>query len=122
MKWKAQCRVDGITPISPGFLRCRLHHNVLRRQQRLSEVARPDKQKNQHRQVTKESIKLLKKNGIECRLYMIIGLFGEPDDIVRADMGIHQRNFARFGLFMCLLTVRPGTRMYEKPEEFDSNA
>ncbi|MAG68676.1 MAG: hypothetical protein CL471_00005, partial [Acidobacteria bacterium] len=32
---------------------------------------------------SKEAIRLLKKNGIECRIYLIIGLPGEPDDIVK---------------------------------------
>lgn len=117
VKWKAQCRVDGITPDIAGLLgdagciiMCFGVESVCQKSLDLI-----NKKINIAR--TKESIKLLKKNGIECRLYMILGLPGEPDDIVEQTWEFITETSPDL-VYLCLLTVRPGTRMYEKPDEF----
>jgi radical SAM superfamily enzyme YgiQ (UPF0313 family) len=65
----------------------------------------------------RESIKLLKKAGIETRIYMIIGLPGEPPNIVEQTWSfIQETNPA--AVYLSLFTVRPGTAVYNNPKKF----
>jgi len=117
IKWKAQCRVDGVTPEIARALRaagcvimCLGIESVWQ-----DSLDRINKKINIKK--TMESIRLLKENGIETRVYMIMGLPGEPDDIVDRTWNFIKETSPDL-VYMCLLTVRPGTRMYENPSEF----
>ncbi len=117
IKWKAQCRVDGVTPEIARALRaagcvimCLGIESVWQ-----DSLDRINKKINIKK--TMDSIRLLKENGIETRVYMIMGLPGEPDDIVERTWNFIKETSPDL-VYMCLLTVRPGTRMYENPSEF----
>ncbi|OGS44947.1 MAG: hypothetical protein A2539_04530 [Elusimicrobia bacterium RIFOXYD2_FULL_34_15] len=115
--WKAQCRVDSITPEIAKLLKktgcvimCFGIESVC--QNSLDII---NKKINIER--TKESIKLMKQNGIECRVYMIIGLPNEPEDIVEQTWSFIKETAPDL-VYLCLLTIRPGTVMYNNPEKF----
>jgi radical SAM superfamily enzyme YgiQ (UPF0313 family) len=65
----------------------------------------------------RESIKLLKKAGIETRIYMIIGLPGEPPNIVEQTWSFIQETNPE-EVYLSLFTVRPGTPVYNNPKKF----
>jgi radical SAM superfamily enzyme YgiQ (UPF0313 family) len=117
IKWKAQCRVDGVTPEIARSLKaagcvimCLGIESVW--QDSLDRINKKIDLKK-----TRESIRLLKENGIETRVYMIMGLPGEPEDIVDRTWSFIKETSPDL-VYMCLLTVRPGTRMYDNPSEF----
>ncbi|MDA8560526.1 hypothetical protein N9L33_01860 [Nitrospinae bacterium] len=65
----------------------------------------------------KESIDLLKKVGIETRIYMIIGLPGEPGDIVDQTWSFIQETVPD-SVYLSLFTIRPGTEVYNNPQKY----
>lgn len=65
----------------------------------------------------KEAIKLLKKYGIETRVYMILGLPGEPKDIVEKTWNFIEETDP-VSVYLSLFTIRPGTDVYNHPEKF----
>ena len=67
--------------------------------------------------MTRQSIKLLKKYGIECRAYLVSGLPGEPEDIVERTLNFLDETQPDLAL-LSLFTVRPGTEVYNYPEHF----
>jgi radical SAM superfamily enzyme YgiQ (UPF0313 family) len=66
---------------------------------------------------SKESIRLLKQQGIETRLYMILGLPGEPENIVEKTWQYIQETSPE-AVYLSLLTIRPGTEMFDNPDKF----
>ena len=65
----------------------------------------------------KTAISNLKNNDIEVRLYMIMGLPGEPDDIVDQSWKFIEDTKPDLVL-LCLFTVRPGTEVFNNPKKF----
>lgn len=115
--WKAQCRVDGITPEIAKLTKeagCAVMCFGI---ESVSQKSLDIINKKINIQKTKESIKLMKENGIECRVYMIVGLPGEPDDIVEQTWSFIKETGPDL-VYLCLLSVRPGTVMYDNPEKF----
>lgn len=115
--WRGQCRIDGINSEiaklahESGCIALGLGlESVIQ-----SSLNLINKQIQIER--AKETIRILKENEIEVRLYMIIGLPGEPPDIVEKtwnfikDMGPDM-------VSLSLFTVRPGTEVYNNPEKF----
>ncbi len=66
---------------------------------------------------SKETIRLLKESGIECRVFMVSGMPGEPEDIVQQTMDFLEETQPDL-VMMSLFTVRPGTDVYNHPEKF----
>lgn len=65
----------------------------------------------------RRTIALLKENGIECRVYLVSGLPGEPDDIVKETLLFLDETMPDL-VIVSLFTVRPGTEVFENPEKF----
>jgi radical SAM superfamily enzyme YgiQ (UPF0313 family) len=115
--WKAQCRADGITaPLAKlakkagCITMCLGAESVWQKSLDLI-----NKRINIER--TRESIKILKDQGIECRLYMIIGLPGEPADIVERTWSFIKETSPDL-VYLSLLTIRPGTVIAENYRKF----
>lgn len=115
--WKAQCRVDGVTPELAKMAReagcvimCMGIESAV---QRCLDMIN----KRISTEQAKKSICYLKNNGIEVRVYMIIGLPGEPEDVVEKTWDFIRETNADL-VYLCLLTVRPGTVMFNQPEKF----
>lgn len=115
--WKAQCRVDGI---KADLARLTRQAGCVIMCMGVESVWQPCLDRINKRiniEQTKKSIRLLKEAGIEVRLYMIMGLPGEPPDIVERTWSFIQDTGPDL-VYMSLLTVRPGTEMYMHPEAF----
>ncbi len=65
----------------------------------------------------KETIKNLKENDIEARIYLILGLPGEPADIEKRTWDFIKETEPGM-VFLSLFTARPGTEVYMNPEKF----
>jgi len=65
----------------------------------------------------RDTIRLLKQNDIEVRIYMIIGLPSEPEDIVDQTWSFIEDAEPDL-VHLSLFTVRPGTVIYDNPEQF----
>ena len=66
---------------------------------------------------TKNAVKLLKKNDIEVRLYMILGLPAEPEYIVEQTWSFIKETDPDM-VYLSILTLRPGTEMYSNPQKY----
>lgn len=115
--WRGQSRVDGITPeiarlarqagcVTMGMGVESVSQNSLDIINKRIDVGRAG-----------ESIRLLGEQGIECRVYLIIGLPGEPEDIVEQTW-----NFIRdtnpTSVHLSIFTIRPGTAVFSHPQKF----
>jgi radical SAM superfamily enzyme YgiQ (UPF0313 family) len=65
----------------------------------------------------RETIRLLKANDIEVRIYMILGLPGEPPDIMERTWEFVQGTDPDL-VIASLFTVRPGTAVFNEPHRF----
>ncbi|MBI5140274.1 MAG: radical SAM protein [Candidatus Vogelbacteria bacterium] len=65
----------------------------------------------------RETIRLLKKYNIQTRVYMILGLPGEPEDIVKQTWDFIQETGPDV-VTLSLFTVRPGTEIFNNPKRF----
>ncbi len=115
--WRGQCRVDGITAEIAKMAResgcVALGMGVESVSQRSLDMMN----KKASVEKAREAICLLKKNGIEARIYMIIGLPGEPDDIVEQTWDFIRETEPDM-VALSLFVVRPGTEVYNNPEKF----
>lgn len=115
--WRGQCRVDGISPELAKLAResgcVAMGLGVESASQRVLDIIN----KKIDVQRAKETIRVLKQNDIETRIYMILGLPGEPDDIVKRTEDFIQETSPDL-VYLSLFTVRPGTEVYNHPEKF----
>jgi len=65
----------------------------------------------------RQTIALFKESGIEVRLYLIMGLPGEPEDIVEKTWSFLCETDPDL-VILSLFTVRPGTEVFNHPEKF----
>ncbi|MBF0332920.1 MAG: radical SAM protein [Alphaproteobacteria bacterium] len=65
----------------------------------------------------RRTIATLKEVGIEPRIYMILGLPGEPEDIVERTWSFVQETAPDL-VILSLFTVRPGTEVFDDHERF----
>lgn len=115
--WRGQCRVDGVTPEIAVLARqagcIALGMGVESVVQRCLDIIN----KRISVQKARETIVMLKENDIEARAYLIIGLPGEPDDIVEQTWRFIQETQPDL-IYLGLFTVRPGTEVFNHPEKF----
>jgi anaerobic magnesium-protoporphyrin IX monomethyl ester cyclase len=65
----------------------------------------------------KQAIRILKEEGIETRVYMILGLPGEPQDIVKRTTDFIDETQPDL-VYLSMFAVRPGTEVYRNPKKF----
>lgn len=115
--WRGQCRVDGITPEIAVLAResgcIALGLGVESAIQKSLDII--GKKISVER--SKQTIKLLKDNDIEARIYLIIGLPGEPEDVVEQTWAFIEETAPDL-VYLSLFTVRPGTAIFNQPEKF----
>lgn len=115
--WRAQCRVDGITTELAKLAKESGCITMCLGVESVSQRALDIINKGIKLERVRKSIRLLKDNGIETRVYMIIGLPGEPDDIVKQTWDFIQET-APDSVYLCLFTIRPGTEVFHNPKKF----
>lgn len=115
--WRGQCRVDGMTPDIVKLAResgcVAMGLGVESISQKSLDII--NKKINIKR--AKNTISLLKKYNIEVRIYLIIGLPGEPDDIIKQTWDFIEET-SPDGVFLSILTIRPGTEIFNNPKNF----
>lgn len=115
--WRGQCRVDGITSDLAVLAK---QSGCLGLGLGAESVWQPSLDIINKRisvERSKETIKLLKANGIETRLYLILGLPAEPTNIVELTWDFIQETKPDL-VQLALFTVRPGTEVYRNPDKF----
>ncbi len=115
--WKGQCRADTITSETARLARQAGCVVMCMGVESASQVPLDAINKKINLAQTKQSIRWLKQSGIEVRLYMILGLPGEPEDIVDRTWSFIRETDPDL-VYLSLLTVRPGTEMFNHPEKF----
>lgn len=115
--WRGQCRVDGVKPEIAELAResgcLAMGLGVESVSQRALNLINKRIQIDQ----AKKTIKILKKNDIEARIYLIMGLPGEPLDITEKTWDFIQETEPD-SIILSLFTVRPGTEVFENPKKF----
>ena len=115
--WRGQCRVDGITPEIATLAR---QSGCLSLGMGVESVWQPSLDIINKRisvQKARDTISLLKTNDIEAKLYLIIGLPGEPENIVDLTWDFIEETQPDL-VHLSLFTVRPGTEVYRNPSKF----
>lgn len=115
--WRGQCRVDGITPELAKLAKeagcIALGLGV----ESVSQKALHAINKGINVEESEASIRALKEQDIEVRIYIIIGLPGEPEDIVEQTWAFILKTDPDL-VYLSLFTVRPGTEVFSHPERF----
>ena len=115
--WRGQCRVDGVAPEIAALARqagcVALGMGVESVVQRCLDIINKQISIKKARQ----TIAMLKQNDIEARVYLIIGVPGEPDDIVEQTWQFIQETQPDL-IYLRLFTARPGTDVFNHPEKF----
>lgn len=115
--WRGQCRVDGVSAeiaalaVESGCVA--LGMGVESAHQKSLDIIN----KNINVERAKESIRILKTCGIEARIYLILGLPGEPENIVDLTWSFIRETEPDL-VYLSLFTIRPGTEIFRHPEHF----
>ena len=115
--WRGQCRVDGITP---ELAKLAKQSGCLALGMGVESVWQPSLDiinKKISVEQAKETIALLKRNNIEARIYLMLGLPAEPDNIVDLTWDFIQETQPDL-VFLSLFTIRPGTEVFRNPDKF----
>ena len=115
--WRGQCRVDGITSEIAQLMRESGCIAMGLGIESASQQALDMINKKIDVERSKETIRILKEKGIAPRLYMIMGLPGEPENISEITWNFLQETKPDV-VFMHLFTPRPGTEVYDSPDKF----
>lgn len=115
--WRGQCRVDGITAelatLAAQSGCVALGMGVESAHQKSLDIIN----KRVHVERAKESIRILKACGIEARIYLILGLPGEPENIVDLTWSFIRETEPDL-VYLSLFTIRPGTEIFRHPQKF----
>lgn len=115
--WRGQTRVDALTPEiarrakESGCLTMSLGVETI--SQRSLDIVN----KKVKVEMAKNTIHLLRENGIECRVYLVSGIPGEPEDVVERTLDFLEETQPDL-VTLSMFTVRPGTEVYENPKKF----
>ena len=115
--WRGQCRVDGITPELAKLARQSGCIAMGLGAESVEQKSLDIINKNTDARRVRETIALLKENDIEARVYMIIGLPGESEDVVEQIWSFIQETKPDL-VYLSLFTIRPGTEVFNNPEKF----
>lgn len=115
--WRAQCRVDGITPDLAHLARDAGCVTLCMGVESVSQQSLDIINKKISVEQAKRSIAHIKEYGIEVRIYLIIGLPGEPEDIVERTWSFIKETDPDL-VYLSLFTIRPGTQVFNSPEKF----
>lgn len=117
MVWRGQCRVDGVTPEIAKRLKDSGCIAMGLGVESVSQTSLDLINKRITIEQAKNAIKLLKENDIEARIYMILGLPGEPEDILEKTWEFIQETDPGW-VYLSIFTLRPGTEVFDNPKKF----
>ncbi|MBR9706733.1 radical SAM protein [Candidatus Pacearchaeota archaeon] len=115
--WKGQCRVDNVTKDVAALLADSGCEVMCLGVESVYQNSLDLIKKRIQVEQSKQAIKLLNKQGIETRVYMIIGLPGEDNKVVEKTWDfIKETNPA--SVYLSLFTARPGTDVFNNPQNY----
>ncbi|KKQ56616.1 MAG: Radical SAM domain-containing protein [Parcubacteria group bacterium GW2011_GWA2_38_13] len=117
IKWRGQCRVDSLTPEMAQLLKDSGCIAMGLGVESASQVSLDYINKKITIEQAKNAIRLLKKYDIEARIYMIIGLPGEPENIFDISWEFIQETDPDW-VYLSIFTMRPGTEVFNNPKKF----
>jgi anaerobic magnesium-protoporphyrin IX monomethyl ester cyclase len=115
--WRGQCRVDGVTP---EIARLARQSGCVAMGLGVESAWQPSLEainKKISLDKARQAIRIFKENDIEVRIYMILGLPGEPPDIVDRSWDFVQETGPDL-VIASLFTVRPGTPVFNEPGRY----
>jgi len=115
--WRGQSRVDGITPEYAKLAAESGCVTMCLGVESVSQASLDSINKKVNVERAKETIRFLKQNGIETRVYMIMGLPAEPDDIVEKTWDFITETEPT-SVYLSMFMVRPGTKIFNDPKKF----
>jgi len=115
--WRGQCRIDGITAEIASLARQSGCIALGLGLESVSQVSLNAINKDVNIEQARQTIRILKEHDIEVRLYVIMGLPGEPSDIVEQTWKFISETNPDV-IHLSLFTVRPGTEVFRHPEKF----
>ena len=117
VKWKAQSRTDGMTPDLAKLAKesgcVTIGMGVESVSQKVLDIINKNIDINEAR----KTIHFLKLQGIECRIYLIMGLPGEEKDVVKKTLEFIDETEPDL-VTLSLFTPRPGTEVFNNPKKF----
>jgi radical SAM superfamily enzyme YgiQ (UPF0313 family) len=119
--WKGQCRVNNIDIDTSKMLRDSGNIITCMGVESASQMSLDMINKRIKVEDSKQAIRLLKENGIETRVYMILGLPGEPLDIGKKTWDFI-RETDPASVYLSLFTIRPGTDVFNNPKKYGIKA
>ncbi|GAB6054615.1 hypothetical protein JCM17960_34350 [Magnetospira thiophila] len=115
--WRGQCRVDFMTPEIAKLTRESGCVTMGLGVESVTQASLDAVNKGINLDQTRATIRLLKEAGIEVRVYLIIGLPGEPPDVVKKTWDFIQETEPDL-VYLSIFTPRPGTDIYNDPGKF----
>ena len=115
--WRGQCRVDFMTPELAKLTRDSGCVTLGLGVESVNQASLDAVNKGINLDQTRQTILYLKEAGIEVRIYMIVGLPGEQDDVVEKTWTFVQETEPDL-VYLSIFTPRPGTDIYLYPERF----
>lgn len=115
--WRGQCRVDGITPAFAKLAKEAGCVMMCLGVESVCQTALDIINKRIDINQARDTIRILKENDIETRVYMIIGLPGETENIVDETWKFIKETDPDM-VYLSLFTVRPGTEVFRHPQKF----
>ena len=115
--WRGQCRVDGIDSDLAKLMKESGCVAMALGVESVSQKVLDLMDKKIKIEDTKKTLYLLKENNIQTRLYMVMNLPGEPDDIVDQTKRFVEEVQPDV-VFLSQFTTRPGTPVFDNPEKY----
>lgn len=119
--WRGQCRVDGITAETVSLAKQSGCMALSMGVESISQTSLDLINKKIKLEQAEQSIRLIKEGGLESRIYMILGLPGEPPDVLEQTWSFIQRTQPDL-VYLSIFTLRPGTEVYNHPERYGIKA
>lgn len=115
--WRGQSRCDAIRPEVATLARQSGCVALGMGVESVSQVSLDLIRKDLDVDTARRAIAILKDHDIEPRIYMIVGLPGEPPDIVERTWRFIEETEPSL-VYLSLFTVRPGTEVFDNPKRF----
>jgi len=115
--WRAQCRVDGITQETARLAKKAGCSTMCLGVESVSQKSLDLINKGIKAKQAKQVIKWLKENDIETRVYLIMGLPGEPKNVVDLTWNFIEETNPDL-VYLSIFTIRPGTEVFNDPKKF----
>lgn len=117
VKWRGQSRANGVPPDTVRLARESGCVEIAVAVESVSQKALDIMNKKINVQKAKEYLRVLKREGMDIKLLLILGLPGEPKDIARQSIAFIE-DTAPTNVSLSILCPIPGSELFRHPERF----